>query len=60
MSPRNAVIYVENIRRALVRLDPANAATYNANAAAYTAKFAPSTRPSAPSWRKSPRTTAGW
>lgn len=40
MSPRNAVIYVENIRRALVRLDPANAATYNANAAAYTAKFA--------------------
>ncbi len=39
MSPRNAVIYVENIRRALVQLDPANAATYNANAAAYTAKF---------------------
>ena len=40
MSPRNAIIYVENIRRALVRLDPANAATYDANAAAYTAKFA--------------------
>ena len=40
MSPRNAVIYVENIRKALVKLDPANAATYNANAAAYTAKFA--------------------
>ena len=39
MSPRNAVIYVENIRRALVQLDPANTATYNANAAAYTAKF---------------------
>lgn len=39
MSPSNAVIYVENIRRALVKLDPANAATYNANAAAYTAKF---------------------
>ncbi len=39
MAPRNAVIYVENIRRALVALDPANAATYNANAAAYTAKF---------------------
>lgn len=32
MSPRNALIYVENIRRALVELDPANAATYNANA----------------------------
>jgi manganese/iron transport system substrate-binding protein len=40
MSPRNAVIYVENIRQALVKLDPANAATYNANAAAYAAKFA--------------------
>lgn len=40
MAPSNAVIYVENIRRALVQLDPANAATYNANAAAYTAKFA--------------------
>lgn len=39
MSPRNAVIYVENIRRALVKLDPANTAIYNANAAAYTAKF---------------------
>jgi manganese/iron transport system substrate-binding protein len=39
MSPRNAGIYVENIRKALVKLDPANAATYNANAAAYTAKF---------------------
>ncbi|MCW5550271.1 MAG: metal ABC transporter substrate-binding protein [Opitutaceae bacterium] len=39
MSPRNARIYVENIRRALVELDPENAATYNANAAAYSAKF---------------------
>ena len=39
MSPRNAVIYVENIRKALVKLDPANAAIYTANAAAYTAKF---------------------
>src|SRR5688572_6772323 len=39
MSPRNAAIYVENIRKALVELDPANAATYNANAAAYTARF---------------------
>lgn len=40
MSPRNAVQYVENIRKALVKLDPANAATYNANAKAYSAKFA--------------------
>ena len=40
MSPRNALIYVENIRKALVKLDPANEATYNANAKAYSAKFA--------------------
>lgn len=39
MAPANAVIYVENIRRALVRLDPPNAAVYNANAAAYTARL---------------------
>jgi manganese/iron transport system substrate-binding protein len=39
MSPANAVIYVENIRKALVKMDPANEATYNANAAAYTAKL---------------------
>ncbi len=36
MSPANAVIYVENIRRALVEIDPANEATYNANASNYT------------------------
>lgn len=39
MSPQNAKIYVENIRKALVKLDPANEATYNANAKAYSAKF---------------------
>lgn len=39
MSPANAVIYVENIRKALVKMDPANEATYNANAAAYTEKI---------------------
>ncbi len=39
MSPRTARIYVENIRRALVEIDPANTATYNANAAAYSARF---------------------
>ena len=35
MSPRNALIYVENIRQAFVELDPDNADTYNANAEAY-------------------------
>jgi manganese transport system substrate-binding protein len=35
MSPRNALIYVENIRKALSNLDPANAATYAENAKTY-------------------------
>lgn len=35
MSPKNALIYVENIRQAFVKLDPENADTYNANAQAY-------------------------
>jgi len=39
MSPANAVIYVENIRKALVALDPANEAAYTANAAAYAEKI---------------------
>lgn len=39
MSPANAVIYVENIRKALVNLDPANESVYSANAAAYTEKL---------------------
>jgi manganese/iron transport system substrate-binding protein len=39
MSPTNALIYVENIRKALVKYDPANAETYNRNAEAYAAKI---------------------
>lgn len=39
MSPANAIVYVENIRQALIKLDPANQATYSANAAAYTEKL---------------------
>ena len=39
MSPINALIYVENIRKALAEHDPANAETYNRNAAAYAAKI---------------------
>ncbi len=39
MSPQNALIYVENIRKALVSLDPANAEAYNTNAQAYSQKI---------------------
>ena len=39
MSPTNALIYVDNIRKALVRYDPANAAIYDRNAAAYAARI---------------------
>ncbi|MGV2828666.1 metal ABC transporter substrate-binding protein [Myxosarcina sp. GI1(2024)] len=39
MSPQNALVYVENIRQAFVKLDPENAATYNTNAEAYSKKL---------------------
>jgi manganese/iron transport system substrate-binding protein len=39
MSPKNALIYIENIRKALVQHDPKNAETYNKNAAAYAAQI---------------------
>lgn len=39
MSPANAVIYVENIRKALDKLDPENAAIYDRNAVEYTKKL---------------------
>ena len=39
MSPQNALIYVDNIRKALVNLDSANAETYNTNAKVYSQKI---------------------
>ncbi len=39
MSPANALIYVENIRAALAKYDPANAEAYAKNAEAYAAKI---------------------
>lgn len=39
MSPTAALIYVDNIRDAFVKHDPANAAIYKANAEAYKAKI---------------------
>ena len=45
MSPSNALIYVDNIRDAFAKYDPANAATYAANAKAYKAKIEASVAP---------------
>ncbi|MFV9688023.1 metal ABC transporter substrate-binding protein [Pantoea sp. KXB45] len=39
MSPDNALIYVDNIRNALIQHDPARAETYRQNAAAYKQKI---------------------
>ncbi|KML67413.1 metal ABC transporter substrate-binding protein [Pectobacterium peruviense] len=39
MSPSNALIYIENIRKGLVQADPANAETYNRNAKTYAEKI---------------------
>jgi len=39
MSPKNALIYIENIRKALVQHDPPRAEVYNRNAAAYAAQI---------------------
>ena len=39
MSTRNALIYIENIRKAFVQYDKENAETYNKNAAIYTTKI---------------------
>ncbi|MDA4629645.1 zinc ABC transporter substrate-binding protein, partial [Escherichia coli] len=39
MSPNAALVYVENIRKALGTYDPANAAVYDRNAAVYSEKI---------------------
>ena len=45
MSPRDALIYVENIRAAFAAADPDNADIYAANAAAYAAKITATVEP---------------
>nr|WP_304598451.1 metal ABC transporter substrate-binding protein [Pantoea sp. ARC270] len=45
MSPDNALIYVDNIRDALMKYDPANAETYRQNADAYKQKISAAIAP---------------
>jgi manganese/iron transport system substrate-binding protein len=45
MSPTDTLVYVDNIRKALVEHDPANAAIYEANAAAYADKIRATVEP---------------
>ena len=45
MSPTDALLYVENIRKAFVAADPANEAVYTANAAAYSAEITATVEP---------------
>nr|WP_304413511.1 metal ABC transporter substrate-binding protein [Pantoea sp. At-9b] len=45
MSPDNALIYVDNIRDALVKYDPDNAAIYQRNSAAYKQKITDTLQP---------------
>ena len=52
MSPSDATIYVANIRDALVRYDPENAAIYEANAERYIAEIESAIEPI--------RARAGW
>ncbi len=44
MSPTTALVYVENIRKALVKYDPDNAASYTANAKVYSNKIKATTQ----------------
>lgn len=45
MSPEAVLVYVENIRKAFVEYDPANAEIYNRNAADYSAKIVAAAEP---------------
>lgn len=45
MSPTSAVLYIDNIRDAFVKYDPANAETYEANAETYKAQLAATIEP---------------
>lgn len=55
MSAKNAQIYVDNIRDALVKFDPANAKTYQENAARYKQQIAATVAPTEQALAKIPQ-----
>ena len=60
MSAENAMIYVDNIRDALVKYDPDNAAVYQKMPNVIKRKFIRRWLPSMPRWQKSLPINAGW
>ena len=61
MSPANARVYVENIRKGLTRLDPAGAATYRRNADRYSRELdARAGRPGARAGRRCRARAGRW
>lgn len=56
MSPDNALIYVENIRKALAKIDPAHADVYAANAKTYSDKIRALSQPIRDELAKLPET----
>lgn len=60
MSAENALIYVDNIRDALIKYDPDNAATYQNNAQNYKAKIQQTLAPLHTELAKLPAENAGW
>lgn len=60
MSAENALIYVDNIRDALVKYDPDNAQIYKQNAERYKAKIRQMADPLRAELEKFPPISAGW
>ncbi|CQE03420.1 iron transport periplasmic-binding protein [Salmonella enterica subsp. enterica serovar Typhimurium str. DT104] len=60
MSAENALIYVDNIRDALVKYDPDNAQIYKQNAERYKAKIRQRPIRCVPNGKKFPPISAGW
>ena len=60
MSPSNALIYIENIKNALVKYDPQNKETYEKNAALYAQKIKELDKPLREKLAQVPEANVGW